>query len=100
MYEAHGSETCCQYAYRIKVLQQLEKITTGLETGVPLMHKFVYPSTKNSLSCCLNHCTTASCAPSSIVNIQPYKGFLLTVQRCGNCMVIIPNCMEVVGALP
>lgn len=64
-----------KYAYMIKVLQHLEKITTGLETGVPLMHKLVYPSAENSLSCCLNHWTASSCALSSTVNVQPLRAF-------------------------
>ena len=58
----------------MKVLQQLEKITTVIQAGVPLMYKWHILCGKNSLGCCLNHYETASCT-SSHMTMQPLRAF-------------------------
>lgn len=60
--------------WQVKVLQELEKITTVIQAGVPLMYKWHILCGKNSLGCCLNHYAAASCT-SSHMNLQPVRAF-------------------------
>jgi len=60
--------------WQVKVLQELEKITTVIQAGVPLMYEWHILCRKNSLGCCLNHYATASCT-SSHMNLQSMRAF-------------------------
>jgi hypothetical protein len=76
---------------RVKVLQLLEKITTGIYTGVPLMQKSAYLASKqflrllpkppyHSLMHILDQCES--------------ECFIVLVKKCENHMVINLGCMQ------
>jgi hypothetical protein len=46
---------------KLELLQQVAKFNAGIQTGVPLMLKLVYPSCKEFLDSCWHHCTTPFC---------------------------------------
>jgi hypothetical protein len=51
-------------------------IFMGVEAGIPLMHEPMDPSTKYTLGCCWNHCTTAALTSSFDLNLLPFHTFL------------------------
>jgi hypothetical protein len=53
----------------VMIEQKLENTTTHILAGVPLMHKCVFRTAKNSVGCCLSCCIIASCILSSDLKI-------------------------------
>jgi hypothetical protein len=54
----------------LKTLQQLEKITTDIQTELPWCICQHIPIANNSKGCCLNHCTTDPYTLSFDMNVQ------------------------------
>jgi hypothetical protein len=62
--------------HRVKVLQYLEKVTTGIETGVPLMPKLAYPICKEFLGLLPKPRYHTLHASSPDMNHTAFEGFL------------------------
>lgn len=75
------------------------KDTTGMWTGVLLVHKLIYSVYKKLLSCCLNHCTI-SCTSSSDMIVWTLRAILNdpnTLKSDGDKSGLYAGCLRTVS---